>query len=184
MVDDTCFCCLGAVLFLAVFLLVETRVRELLIPLHLFGIRVFSAANLITLVLSFATVGPVFFLAQYFQQVQGYTVLEAGLCTLPISVGAFLTAPLAGGLAGRIGSRPPIVLGGLLYGGALLLLMRLEPDSSYASFWWILGMMGIGFGFRHRAFHQVHHLTKTPFLTEEVAVRVEAKAVAAARAPR
>src|SRR5258708_19808198 len=25
--------------------------------------------------------------------------------------------------------------------------MRLEPNSSYASIWWILGMMGIGFGF-------------------------------------
>lgn len=137
---------LGAAVCLAVFLVVETRVREPLIPLHLFGRRVFSAATLITLVLSFAAFGPVFFLAQYLQQVQGYTVLEAGLCTLPISVGASLSAPFAGQLAGRIGARPPIVLGGLLFGGALLLLMRLSPDSSYASFWWILGLVGMGYG--------------------------------------
>src|SRR5437660_4118215 len=106
----------GAVVFLAAFLFVETRVREPLIPVQLFGIRVFSAANLITLLLNCATVGPVFFLAQYFQQVQGYTVLEAGLFTLPISIAISLTAPLAGRLAGRIGIRPPIVLGGLIFG--------------------------------------------------------------------
>ena len=136
----------GAIICLSAFVLVETRVSEPLIPLQLFGIRVFSAANLITLILSFATLGPIFFLAQYFQQVQGYTVLEAGLRTLPISIGAFLTAPLAGRIAGRIGSRLPTALGGLLCGGALLLMMTLEPDSSYASFWWMLGAMGIGFG--------------------------------------
>jgi DHA2 family methylenomycin A resistance protein-like MFS transporter len=135
-----------AVVLLAAFLFVETRVREPLIPLQLFGIRVFSSANLITLILSCATAGPIFFLAQYFQEVQGYSVLGAALCTLPISVGVFMTAPLAGRLAGRFGVRPPIVLGGLIFGCALLLLTRLEPDSPYISVWWILGMMGIGFG--------------------------------------
>ncbi|HEU5382992.1 MAG TPA: MFS transporter [Ktedonobacteraceae bacterium] len=136
-----------AVVFLTAFLVVETRVSEPLIPLQLFGLRVFSAANLITLILSCGTIGPIFFLAQYFQQVQGFSVLDAGLRTLPLSIGIFLTAPLAGRLAGRIGVRPPIVLGGLLCGGAMLQLLRLEPDTSYASFWWILGMIGIGFGF-------------------------------------
>ena len=137
----------GAVVFLIAFLLVETRMREPLLPLQLFALPVFSAANIVALVFGFATLGPIFFLAQYFQQVQGYTVLEAGVRTFPISMGAFLTAPLAGVLAGRIGSRLPTVLGGLLCGGAVLLLMGLEPDFSYASIWWILAMMGIGFGF-------------------------------------
>ena len=137
----------GAAVCLIAFLLVEQRVREPLLPLQLFGIPVFSAANIVTLIFGFATLGPIFFLAQYFQQVQGYTVLEAGVRTFPISMGAFLTAPLAGVLAGRIGPRIPTVLGGLLCGSAVFLLMRLKPDSSYASIWWILGMMGIGFGF-------------------------------------
>ncbi|GHO47997.1 MFS transporter [Ktedonospora formicarum] len=135
-----------AVVFLVAFIFVEARVREPLVPLQLFGIRVFTAANLLTLILSCGTVGPVFFLAQYFQEVQGHSVLEAALCTLPISIGVFMTAPLAGRLAARFGVRLPIVVGGLIYGCSMLLLTRLEPDSPYISVWWILGMAGIGFG--------------------------------------
>lgn len=97
----------GAVVCLAAFLLVENRVREPLLPLQLFTIRVFSVTNVVALVVGFAALSTIFFMAQYFQQVQGYTVLEAGLRTFPISMGAFLMAPFAGMIAGRIGSRLP-----------------------------------------------------------------------------
>lgn len=136
----------GAVVLLTAFLLVETQVREPLLPLQLFGRRVFSVANMATLIVGVASMSPIFFLAQFFQQVQGHTVLEAGLRTVPISIGAFVAAPFAGRLAGRLGPRLPIVMGALMDSGALFLLLRLSPDSSYATLWWILGMLGIGIG--------------------------------------
>ncbi len=138
---------LAAVVLLVIFLIVETRVREPLLPLQLFGRRAFSVANLVTFLTAFATLSTIFFVAQYFQQVQGNSVLEAGLRTFPISMGAFLMAPFAGVIAGRIGSRLPMVVGALLTGGAIFLLTRLtEPDTSYASLWWVLALMGLGLG--------------------------------------
>lgn len=138
---------IGSAVCFSVFLLVEARVREPMLPLHLFVSRVFSVANVTAVVVGFALLGTVFFVAQYFQIVQGYTALQSGLRTLPATMGMFVVAPFAGWLVARLGPRLPIVLGTLLSSGALFLMTSLTPFSSYASIWWILGMWGIGFGF-------------------------------------
>ncbi|HEX6776576.1 MAG TPA: MFS transporter, partial [Ktedonobacterales bacterium] len=70
----------------------------------------------------------------------------SGLRTLPATVGTFITAPLAGQLAARLGPRVPVTLGALLSGVALLLFTRLDPTTGYASIWWNMGMFGIGIG--------------------------------------
>lgn len=137
----------AAVILLLAFLLVERRVREPLLPLQLFRLRAFSVANLVTLLTAFATLSTIFFVAQYFQQVQGYTVLEAGVRTFPISMGAFLMAPLAGALASKIGFRLPMMVGALLCSAAIFLLIRLmEPATGYGSLWWVLAILGLGLG--------------------------------------
>ena len=56
----------------------------------------FSVANVAGCIAGFALLGTVFFIAQYFQTVQGYTPLESGLRTLPTTMGIFLVAPFAG----------------------------------------------------------------------------------------
>jgi EmrB/QacA subfamily drug resistance transporter len=137
---------IGSAVCFAVFLLVEARVREPMLPLGLFANRVFSVANVAALVVGFAMMGTIFFIVQYLQDVQGYTAFESGLRTLPASVGIFAASPFAGMLASRLGPRLPIVLGALLAGSMLFLSMTLEPDSSYASIWWIFGLVGVGFG--------------------------------------
>ena len=137
----------GTVVLLTAFLLVEARVREPLLPLRLFRSRLFSAASFATVVLSFVVLGVVFFLAQFFQAVQGSTALVAGMQTLPVTVGTFLAAPFAGQLTARTTPRLPTVLGTLIAAGALFLLTDLSPVSSFASIWWKLGLLGIGIGF-------------------------------------
>jgi EmrB/QacA subfamily drug resistance transporter len=137
----------GAIVLLTAFFLVEARVREPLLPLGLFKNPVFSVANLASLVLGGAVLATVFFVAQYFQSVQGYTALETGLLTLPITMGTFLSAPFGGRLTARSGPRLPIIVGTLLAAGGMFLLTDLQPTSSYAGVWWKLAMLGIGFGF-------------------------------------
>jgi len=138
----------GSAVLLAAFLLVEVLVREPMVPLSLFGNRVFSVANVASAVLGFAIVGTLFFLVQFLQNVQGYTAFEAGLRTLPASVGTIAVAPFAGQLTARIGPRLPIVLGALLAATSLFLVTTtLQPDTSYATLWWQIALFGIGCGF-------------------------------------
>ena len=139
---------IGSAVCLLAFLLIEARVREPMLPLGLFANGAFSVANLASLVLGASMIGAIFFLIQFFQQVQGYTALEASLRTLPVTLAIFVAAPFAGPLTARIGARLPIVLGALLCGASLFLEATfLEPDVSYTTIWWHYPIFGIGAGF-------------------------------------
>jgi len=137
----------GAAVLLTVFLVVEARVREPLMPLNLFANRRFSIANLAAIFLGFVIIGAMFFLTQYFQTVQGSTALEASIRLLPITVCTFIISPVAARLTERLGPRPPIILGALLATAGFILLTSLEPNSGYATLWWKLGILGVGIGF-------------------------------------
>lgn len=139
---------IGAVVCISAFLLVEARVREPMIPLSLFVNRVFSVANVAGVVLGFAMMGSLFFFVQFLQNVQGYNAFASGLRLLPTSIGMFAVGPFVGRLTARIGPRLPIVLGALLSAISLFLLATtLQPDTSYAMFWWQVTLFGIGLGF-------------------------------------
>lgn len=136
----------AAAALLITFLIIEARTPEPLLPLGLFRSEVFSTANVAALIVGFALAGTVFFIAQYFQEVQGYTALQSGARTLPNTIGIFIMAPLAGRMTARFGPRLPIALGAVFSGAALLLLTRLTPTTGYGEMWWHLGLLGVGFG--------------------------------------
>lgn len=116
---------LGLALLVA-FLRRETRAPHPLVPLRLFRVRSFAAANGSAFLFSVGVFGLVFLLSQYLQIGQGYTPLQAGLRTLPWTAAPMLVAPLAGMLAPRVGVRPLLVSGlalqslGLAWIGALV----------------------------------------------------------------
>jgi EmrB/QacA subfamily drug resistance transporter len=89
----------------------EARAANPMLPLRFFRNRAFSAANAVSVLLSFSLFGSVFLLAQFFQFVQGYTPLEAGIRTLPWTLMPIFVAPIAGVLSDRIGGRPLLVTG-------------------------------------------------------------------------
>jgi EmrB/QacA subfamily drug resistance transporter len=131
---------------LAAFLLVEARRRQPMLALGFFRDPAFSSANTVALLVGFALLGFVFFITLYFQAVQGYSPLQAGLRSLPNSLAVVVMAPVAGRLASRFSYRVPVVAGLLLASAALLLLLRIQVDTPYTSLWWNLAMLGAGFG--------------------------------------
>jgi EmrB/QacA subfamily drug resistance transporter len=126
---------LGGAALLAVFGAWETRTAAPMLPLHFFKSRAFSATNAVSLAMYFGMFGSIFLLAQFFQVVQHYSPLGAGLRTLPWTGMPLLVAPVAGILSDRFGSRP-FMFGGLALQAVGLgwLVTVLAPDTPYTSF--------------------------------------------------
>ena len=124
----------GAIVLLA-FGAWETRAPAPMLPLRFFRSRAFSATNAVSLAMYFGMFGSIFLLAQFFQVVQHYSPLQAGLRTLPWTAMPILVAPVAGILSDRIGSRPLMVTGLALQSAAIgWLVAVLDPATPYTSF--------------------------------------------------
>src|SRR5712691_9654910 len=93
----------GGAIVLALFVLWELRAPAPMLPLRFFRNRTFSAANAASLLMFFGMFGSIFLLAQFFQSIQGYSPLQAGLRILPWTAMPIFVAPIAGALSDRIG---------------------------------------------------------------------------------
>jgi EmrB/QacA subfamily drug resistance transporter len=109
----------GGALILAAFVLWELRAPAPMLPLRFFRNRTFTAANVASLLMFFGMFGSIFLLAQFFQTVQGYSPLQAGLRILPWTAMPIFVAPIAGALSDRIGGRPLMATGLALQAGGL-----------------------------------------------------------------
>jgi EmrB/QacA subfamily drug resistance transporter len=140
---------LAAGLLLAVvFVLVERRAEEPIIPMHLFGRPVFRWSVLFAFLLGMAMFGGIVYLPIYLQVVRGFSPTESGLALLPMVVGIFITSVGSGLLISRTGryKRFPI-LGAIITLASLLLLSRLEADTPFWLFGLYTFLLGAGLGF-------------------------------------
>ena len=137
---------IGALL-IGAFVAWEARTDAPMIPLRLFRSRAFTAANVVSMLMTFGMFGSIFLLAQFFQVVQGYSPLEAGLRTLPWTFMPVIVAPLAGLISTRTGTRPLLVLGMALQAASLAWLSVLvTPTVEYLTLVPAFVMAGAGMG--------------------------------------
>ncbi len=117
----------------ALFVRHEMRARHPMLDLDLFRIRNFAVANLTTLSTYAGLIGGLFFVGLYLQQVAGYSPVEAGLATTPISLVLFFLSPRWGKLASGTGPRLPMTIGPLVGGLGLLLMLRIGSGADYVT---------------------------------------------------
>ena len=121
----------AGILCFGLFILREATARHPMLPLGLFRIRNFWVTNLTTLATYAGLIGGLFFVGLYLQQVVGYSPLEAGLATTPISILMFFLSPRFGRIASGTGPRMPMTAGPIIGGIGLLLLIRIDTGASY-----------------------------------------------------
>jgi EmrB/QacA subfamily drug resistance transporter len=90
---------------LALFVLWELRASAPMLPMRFFRNRAFTLTNVSSLFMFFGMFGSIFLLAQFFQTVQGYSPLQAGIRILPWTAMPIFIAPIAGALSDRIGGQ-------------------------------------------------------------------------------
>ena len=139
----------GLALFVAtgaLFLRREARGPFPVLPRALFQARTARAAIIVGFVLSFCAFGLVFALSVYYQLVQRYSAIEAGLAFVPFALAITVANVIGSSIAARIGTARTIV--GALAAATLgyALLLQMEPSSSYVAMLaaQIMARLGIG----------------------------------------
>ena len=121
----------GALVF-ALFVLWELRTAEPMLPMRFFQNRVFTLANVASLLMFFGMFGSIFLLSQFFQTVQGYSPFGSGLRILPWTIMPMFVAPIAGALSDRIGGARLMGIGLTLQAGGLGSLAAIStPTTPY-----------------------------------------------------
>ncbi|WP_432929129.1 MFS transporter [Microbispora sp. CA-135349] len=137
----------GAVVLAALFLLVETKAAEPIVPLRLFRMRTVSLAVVASVLVGVAMFGATTFLSQYFQLARGETPTVAGLMTLPMILGLAISSTVSGQIITRTGHWKVFLVSGafaLTAGFALMGTLRYDTD------YWLVAvfmfLIGVGVG--------------------------------------
>jgi EmrB/QacA subfamily drug resistance transporter len=136
----------AAAVLLAVFLVLESRVRDPLMPLRLFRLRSLAVANVIGVLWAAAMFAWFFISALYMQLVLGYDPMQIGLAFLPANlIMAVFSIGLSAKLVMRFGLRAPIAAG-MLLSAAGLALFALAPAGGGFVAHVLPGMLLLGIG--------------------------------------
>ncbi|HEV7422042.1 MAG TPA: MDR family MFS transporter [Mycobacterium sp.] len=137
----------GSAVALAMFVWVEGRTAEPILPMRLFTNQVFTVCCILAFIVGFAMLGALTFLPTFMQFVDGVSATESGLRTLPMVAGLLITSMGSGVIVGRTGRYKIFpVLGTAVMAVGFLLLSRMDaatPTWQQSLFLFVLGT-GIG----------------------------------------
>ncbi|WP_245646268.1 MFS transporter [Nocardiopsis trehalosi] len=136
-----------ALVLLTAFVVIEARTADPLMPLRLFRNPHLRAGLLVILTFGITMQNLVYFLTLYFQDVLGYSALQAGLAFLILSVVIAFANFVAERLIIRIGARATLVIALLLgSGGGVLMAVGMRTDGSFGTILAGLVVYGLGMG--------------------------------------
>jgi EmrB/QacA subfamily drug resistance transporter len=136
-----------SLLSLALFVVVERKAAEPVLPLHLFQQRTFVVTSTVGLIVGFALFGSVTYFPLYLQVVKGVTPTGSGMQMVPMMGGMLVTSIMSGQLISRTGRYTLFpLLGTAVMTVGLFLLSRLTPESTNATASLLMLILGVGLG--------------------------------------
>ena len=131
----------------ALFVFVESRAKEPIVPLDLWRNRTYVSSILSTFFVSFGFFGAIIFLPRWFQVVRGESATGSGYLIFPMLIGLIGSSIVAGALVSRTGKYRTILLAalGLMVAG-IVLMTQLRADTDYLALfaWMFIAGLGIG----------------------------------------
>jgi EmrB/QacA subfamily drug resistance transporter len=137
----------AGVVLIGLFVLVERRAAEPVLPLHLFKLRTFSMTSLVGFIVGFAMFGAITYLPAFFQVVRGISPTISGLYLLPLMAGLLFVSIGSGQVISRTGKYRvfPIAGSALMTVGLFLLhLMGVHTSTFLDAIYMLVLGMGIG----------------------------------------
>ncbi|HEY3071673.1 MAG TPA: MDR family MFS transporter [Candidatus Limnocylindrales bacterium] len=138
---------LVGLVFLVIFVVVEGRTTEPIIPLHLFRNRTFSASMVAIFFATFGFGAAIIFLPLYFQIVEHSSATESGYKLLPFLFGLIFSSIVSGQIVSRTGRYKPVVIVGVtLLVVGLALMTQLRAGTPDVTLWGWMFIAGLGVG--------------------------------------
>jgi EmrB/QacA subfamily drug resistance transporter len=137
----------GAIVATVLFIVVEMRSKEPLVPLSMFRNPTFSLAVVASIATGIAMFGASVFLSQYMQLARGATPTEAGVMTIPMIAGLLLASMGVGALVTRFGRwKPYLIVGAVLLIAGSYLLSTIHYDTNFTLVSVYMFLLGAGVG--------------------------------------
>ncbi|MFF8426775.1 MFS transporter [Streptomyces sp. NPDC016566] len=137
----------GALLLALIFLFVETKASEPIIPLRLFKNRTIALASVASLFVGIAMFAGTVFFSQYFQLARDKSPTMSGVMTIPMIAGLFVSSTVSGQVITKTGKwKAWLVTGGVLLTAGLGLLGTMRYDTDYWKIAIFMAVMGLGIG--------------------------------------
>ncbi|TBO56508.1 MFS transporter [Streptomyces kasugaensis] len=137
----------GAIVLGAVFVFVESRAKEPIVPLRLFRNKTITLASVASLFVGISMFTGTVFFSQYFQLARGQSPTMSGVMTIPMIAGLFVSSTVSGQVITKTGRwKAWLVTGGVLLTAGLGLLSTIRYDTTYWHIAIFMALMGLGIG--------------------------------------
>ena len=140
----------------AIFIWIESKVAEPILPLGLFKIPAFTMTTIASYVIAMAFMGTVVYLPLYLQLGLGFQATNSGLLLLPLMAGLIIAATLSGRYVTRTGKyKGMMIAGAIIQFIGILLMSQLGADAQQWDVIWRLFVLGVGLGPSQSLFNMV-----------------------------